>query len=126
VFDRLNNSQDICRNIFIKVSRKPKLYPYIEVSNNNGLIRYPLWRDVSIVTQLRNNIATEDIFYDLSLVFKYDTTIANNQTIICEAIKPSVFNRNITKNYVKFVLEANNYTNDVYVNSMIIVCSFCD
>lgn len=107
--DALNNYQDICRNIFVTISKKPKLYPYIEVSNNNGLIRYSLLGDISINNQLTININSEDLIYDLSLSFKYDRSSANNQNIICEAVKHVIFGRNRPNNYVKFVLDASNY-----------------
>jgi hypothetical protein len=107
--DALNNYQDICRNIFVTISRKPKLYPYIEVSNNNGLMRYSLLDDISINKQLTININSEDLIYDLSLTFKYDRSRENNQNIICEAVKHVIFGRNRPNNYVKFVLDASNY-----------------
>jgi hypothetical protein len=107
--DALNNYQDICRNIFVTISKKPKLYPYIEVSNNNGLIRYSLLGDISINSQLTINKNSEDLIYDLSLIFKYDRSGANNQNIICEAVKNAIFARDRTNNYIKFVLDASNY-----------------
>jgi hypothetical protein len=116
--DRFNNSQTITRNIIITASKKPKLYPYIEVSNNNGIMEYPLTSDISINTQLIliNIINGGSIIYDLSLSFKYDNSIANNQNIICEAIKPIIFAKGRTNNYVKFKLRATN-SNDISLAS---------
>ena len=111
--DTYNNSQSISRNIVVTISRKPILYPYIEVGNNNGVIKYPLTSDISINSRLTliNSINNEDLFYDLSLSFKYDTTMENNQNIICEAVAPIIFVKGRTNNYIKFALEAKSYDN---------------
>ena len=62
--DALNNYQDICRNIFVTISKKPKLYPYIEVSNNDyGLMRYSLLDDISINSKLK--VCTNTIILNL-------------------------------------------------------------
>jgi hypothetical protein len=114
--DICNNSQDISRNIYVIPSLKPKLYPYIEVSTNNGIIEYNLTSDISIDTRLINTTGIGDMFYDLSLSFKYDTSIANNQNIICEAIKPIIFMKARSNNYVKFKLRATN-SNDISLTS---------
>ncbi len=120
--DALNNSQDICRNIFITISKKPKLYPYIEISNNDyGLMRYSLLDDISINSKLKVSKNTEDFIYDLSLSFKYDKSAANNQNIICEAIQTIVFGIPRPKNYIKFVLDASNYLGDPLNRSYITV-----
>jgi hypothetical protein len=55
-----------------------------------------------------------DISYDLSLVFVNSN---NNNIIICEAIKPIVFNKMATKNYIQFNLKAKSY--DGSTNSLI-------
>lgn len=120
--DALNNYQDICRNIFITISRKPKLYPYIEISNNDyGLMRYSLLYDISINSKLKVSTNTEDFVYDLSLSFKYDKSAANNQNIICEAIQTIVFGIPRTKNYIRFVLDASNYSGEPLNRSYITV-----
>jgi hypothetical protein len=111
--DIYNNSQDITRNIIVTISQKPILYPYVEVANNNGVIKYPLTSDIIINSKLTliNSINNEDLYYDVSLSFKYDTTIENDQNIICEAIAPIIFAKGRTNNYVKFALEAKSYDN---------------
>ena len=118
--DIFNNTQTIYRYIALAVSRKPKLYPYIEISNNNGVQKYSLLGDLSINSQLINDTEIGDPVYDLSLVLKYDTNIANNQKIICEALKMPPFVKSRTKNYVKFKLEATNYLDvsldNAYIN----------
>ena len=115
--DIFNNSQDICRNIFVTASLKPKLYPYIEVSTSNGIIEeYSLLSTISINTRLINTTGIGAMFYDVSLSFKYDNSIANNQNIICEAIQKNIFARDKANNYVKFKLRATN-TNDVSLAS---------
>jgi len=122
VTDRFSNSQDICRNIVINPSNNPKLYPYIEVSSSAGIVEYDLYNDISINTRLINTTITGlgYPYYDLSLSFIYDKSVANNQTIICEGIMPNVFAKAKPDNYVKFKLRATT-SNDViladsYVN----------
>ena len=110
VKDTFNNVQDICRNIIVTISRKPKLYPYIEISNNNGIQKYKLTGDISINTQLRNTTGIGHLqYFDLSLSFNYDNTTTNNQTIVCEAVSKMIFNKLMTTYYIKFGLDATDY-----------------
>ena len=117
--DSFNNTQDICRNIYVITSLKPILYPYIEISNNNGTIRHSLLRDISINTQLRNTLDSSAPMYDLSLSLKYNINTLDIQNIVCEAIQRAVFKKNRTSDYVKFVLEATTY-NDISLQAQFI------
>uniref|UniRef100_A0A6C0D439 Uncharacterized protein n=1 Tax=viral metagenome TaxID=1070528 RepID=A0A6C0D439_9ZZZZ len=113
VQDRFANVQTLTRNIAIIASNKPKLYPYIEVSTSNGILEYKLTENIYINTKLINTTNIGSPFYDLSLSFKYETdsTIANNQNIICEAVKSGIFRKGGTNNCVKFKLRATDANN---------------
>ena len=105
--DRFDNSQNITRNIFVTASKKPKLYPYIELSTSNGSVEeYILTSNISINTRLINSTGIGAPFYDVSLAFNYDNSIENNQNIICQAVQKNIFARDKTNNYVKFKLRA--------------------
>jgi hypothetical protein len=119
--DKFDNSQSIIRNIFVTPPTKPKLYPYIEVSTSDAIIEYSLLGDISINIRLINTTGIGSLFYDLSLSFKYETdsTIANNQNIICEAVKSAIFRKGGTNNCVKFKLRATD-ANDITLTSSFI------
>lgn len=113
IFDLCNN--EISDNRIIRISRsyRPLLYPYIEVNSNSVLEKFYLLRDLSnndiSLTRINKVIpsnGTLNTSYDLSLSF-----VNNNSTkiIICEAIKPIVFNKTMNSNYIRFKLHAKSY-----------------
>ena len=119
VSDRFNKSQTIIRNIFVTASKKPKLYPYIELSTSNGSVEeYILTSNVSINTRLINSTGIGAPFYDVSLSFNYDNSTEYNQNIICQAVQKNIFARDKSNNnnYIKFKLRATN-ANDVSLAS---------
>ena len=119
--DRFDNLQSITRNIYVTPPTKPKLYPYIEVSTSNAIMEYSLLGDISINTQLTHNTYRGTKIYDLSLSFNYnnDSSIVNNQNIICQAIMPINFNKLLTNNYVKFKLRATDANDIVLASSFV-------
>ena len=115
--DRFKNTQTITRNIIVTASKKPKLYPYIELSTSNGSVKeYILTSNISINTRLINGTDIGAPFYDVSLSFNYDNSTEYNQNIICQAVKKNIFARDKPNNYIKFKLRATN-ANDVSLAS---------
>jgi len=113
ILDLCNNERSDNRIIKIIQNYRPLLYPYIEVNSNSVLETFYLLRDLSNndISQTRINKVipsngTLNTSYDLSLLF-----VNNNSTkiIICEAIKPIVFNKTMNSNYIRFKLHAKSY-----------------
>ena len=113
--DRFKNTQTITRNIIVTASKKPKLYPYIELSTSNGIVEeYILTSNISINTRLINSTGIGALFYDVSLSFNYDNSTEYNQNIICQAVQKNIFARDkkLNNNYIKFKLRATD-ANDI-------------
>ena len=113
ILDLCNNETSDNRIIKIIQNYRPLLYPYIEVNSNSVLEKFYLLRDLSnndiSLTRINKVIpsnGTLNTSYDLSLSF-----VNNNSTkiIICEAIKPIVFNKTMNSNYIRFKLHAKSY-----------------
>ena len=118
--DRFNKSQTITRNIFVTASKKPKLYPYIELSTSNGSVEeYILTSNVSINTRLINSTGIGAQFYDVSLSFNYDNSTEYNQNIICQAVQKNIFARDKPNNYIKFKLRATDANDIVLATSFV-------
>ena len=103
--DNFDNSINVIRNIIIK--KKPRIFPYIEISGS-GFAYEKI--DLSNNIHITRDIVKNSKIHKLDLSYNHNS---NPPIIICEAINTAIFNE-----YVKFNLDAVTYDGNKIIDNL--------